>query len=308
MDRRRNRLALSAAFLVASLGAAATDAQASKEVLKAKGVAVTGPNDRCGQSVFSIPGLIDGPATHGTSVGRFDDGVSATTATPLAPGDCDEPDPDARLATFVDDAHFAAEGWPEPDERLENVRLRAAPVAVGNGVWAQVPLAGSLPPNPLPPFQTEPSTPITLESWLEATGRLKIVCEDAGTAELTINAKKLVPHGLYSAWGVWRDFAATGLLTAPLGGMPNLVVADHRGRAKLQRVGLFCPLELTSDGSSLIYVRLIWHADGGGSGSTPADFDEVQVFVGFGGGLPFQSTLPLGIHRFDHLAFPVGAG
>lgn len=303
MQRRRSSSL--AAMVLMTIQALSVSATAQpKEVLKQTGVAVTGPNDRCGAPAFTIPGMTAGAATHGTSMGRWD--PSGTSAAPLVPTDCAEPD-GAALAGFVDGPYFADQGWSTPDARLENLLLREAPISAGNGVWAQIPVAGTLPPNPLPPTHAEPRPPITLESWLEAKGRLKIVCEDDDEAVLKLSAKNLIPHGVYSVWGVWRDFAATELLTAPLGGLPNLLVADKRGKAKYQRELRFCPMGLAPDGSSLMYVRLIWHADGGGSGSTPADPALEYVFVGVGGGLPFTSNLPLGVHRFDHLGFRVGA-
>ena len=301
MQRRRSAL-LAGLVLMIILVIPISAAAQTKEVLKQVGVPVTGPNDRCRAPAFAIPGMTAGAATHGTSMGRWD--PSGTSAVPLAPGDCAEPD-GSTLAGFVDGPYFADQGWSTPDARLENLLLREAPVSAGNGVWARIPVAGTLPPNPLPPTHAEPRQPITLESWLGAKGRLKIVCEDE-EAVLKLNAKNLIPQGLYSVWGVWRDFAATDLLTAPLGGLPNLLVADKRGKAKYQRELRFCPMDLAPDGSSLMYVRLIWHADGGGSGTTPADPALEYTFVGFGG-LPFTSNLPLGVHRFDHLAFRVGA-
>jgi hypothetical protein len=294
----------SLAGLLALIGLAVPlPAVAQKQLHKSDGVAVTGPNDRCTEPIWTISGMVAGPATHGTLVGIEDPAPSAEPI-PLVPDDCQTPS-DAGLATFVDGAYFAERGWPDPGEALLNLNLRRVPVEAGNGVRAPIPPAGSVPPNPLPPTIADPAPRITLSSWLEASGRLKIVCKAPGEGQIKITLKKLVPNGLYSVWGVWRDFIASELLTVPFGGFPNVLAANARGKGTYARNLQYCPLNLTPDGSTLMHARVIYHADGSIPGTVPAQPFLTSAVVGYGSS--FLSTLPLGIVSFDHVGFRVGA-
>jgi len=293
--------------LAALLGVAAPAASAQTREHRAVGVVQTGPNDRCGSPVWTLALLASGPESHGTFLGKKDDSAFASGALPLVSSDCTSPaQPDAVLATTYDDAFGTERGWLAPDPELENRSLRSVPVPSGNDVRAVLPVAGALPPNPLPPTVAEPDDPITLESWLAAAGDLEIVCDDgAGTATLAAEMQGLVPNGVYTMWGQWET-TTPSLLAAPIGGLPNTIVADAGGRAAYCRALAFCPLDLAPDGSELQFLSLVFHADGTTYGAVPYEAFTTRVFVGLGGG-PFTSSIPGGIVSFDQLGFRVHA-
>ncbi len=134
----------------------------------------------------------------------------------------------------------------------------------GNGVFAPIPIPGSLPPNPLPPTITKPTYPITIGEWFAADGDLEISCNDTdGTAVVATAMHDLIPHGVYTMWGQWAD-AAGVLKIVPFGGLPNTVVADAVGNAEFCRELVYCPMNLAPDGSELQFLSLMFMGSGGG--------------------------------------------
>lgn len=132
-------------------------AEAQQRTLHAAGVSMPGPNDRCGEEIWALSGIPQGPDSHGTFLGIVDPSAGATLPIPLTPADCAAPDFNQLLATNYDAAYGALRGWLSPNASLLNLSLRSIPVPAGNGVRAPIPLPGSVPPNPLPP--TAPTVP-----------------------------------------------------------------------------------------------------------------------------------------------------
>jgi len=286
-------------------------AEAQTREHRAVGVAQTGPNDRCGDPIWTFTGLATGPGARGTFIGLRDDNIAAVSAIPLVASDCGPTpaDPDALVATNYDAAFGTHRGWTVPSPDLENLGFRSIPVPAGNGVRAPIPLPGSVPPNPLPPTIAEPTDPVTLERWLSASGDLEIICDDAAnTASIAAQARNLIPNGVYTMWGQWLEPSGTSLLVVPFGGLPNSMVADEQGNAEYCREVRFCPLDLAPDASELQLLSLVYHGDGVSYGSVPFEAFTTRAFVGVAS-LPFLSSIPGGIVSFDQLGFRInGSG
>ena len=305
MHRLKRFVQLSVVLAIVVCAALAAHAQTRD--LQSVGVALTGPNDRCGDQVWTLQGIPDGPLSRGTFLGIRDDSLGASDAIPLTFMDClPEADPNRIVATHFDPAYGAVRGWVTPNAALSNLAFRNIPVPAGNGVRAPIPLPGNVPPNPLPPTITEPTGPITLGTWLAADGELEVVCDDVtNTATIAIGMGNLVPHGVYTVWGHWVDPGANQL-QVPLGGLPNTVVADVDGNAELCREVAFCPLDLAPDSSQLQYVSIAFHGDGVTYGAVPYEAFTTRAFVGVAS-LPFLSSIPGGIVTFEHLGFRINA-
>jgi hypothetical protein len=272
------------------------------------GVVQTGPNDHCGAPVWTLSGLPAGPESSGTFLGLRDSTIGATEAIPLTPSACAIGSglPGALLATTYDDDFGTFRGWPVPNVQLENRTLRRVPVNVGNGLSAPIPDPGTVPPNPLPPTITQPTDLITLGTWLAAAGDLEIVCDDAeGSASIAAKMSNLIPHGVYTMWGQWVD-PGDGLLTVPIGGLPNTIVADAAGDAEFCREVEFCPLDLAPNSSELQFLSAIFMGSTETFGAVPYEPFATRAFIGLGG-LPFVSTIPGGIISFDQIGFRINA-
>jgi hypothetical protein len=276
-------------------------------VLRSVGLPQTGPNSLCGLEIWSLNGVPSGPESHGAFLGIKDKSSGATEAIPIGLAQCGPAgDPDVLLATNYDDAFGAVRGWVTPSVELENLTFRSVPVPAGNGVYAPIPFPGSVPPNPLPPTISEPTTPVTLGIWRSVGGDLEITCESDGTAFVASSMHDLIGHGVYTMWGQWVDPAAE-LTLAPFGGMPNVVVADADGNAEFCRELVYCPMDLAPDASELQYLTLMYMGAGGATfGAVPYEAITTRAFVGIAS-LPFQSSIPGGIVSFDHLAFRINA-
>jgi hypothetical protein len=287
-------------------GIAVATAHAQTTVLRSVGVAQTGPNSICGEEVWGLTGIVSGPESHGSFLGIRDDSFGATEAIPIGSAYCALGNPNVVLATSYDDAYGAARSWIAPSNQLENLGLRSVPVPAGNGVYTPIPLPGSAPPNPLPPTITAPTTPITLGSWRSVGGDLEITCETDDTASVAASMHDLVAHGTYTMWGHWVDPAGAQTLV-PFGGLPNTIVADADGNAEFCRELVYCPLDLTPDGSELQYLTLMYMAAGGQTfGAVPYEVFTESPFTGVVT-LPFLSSTPGGIVSFDHIAFRINA-
>ena len=305
--RRLKRFGQLSAIVVVGVSAVLA-AHAQTRDFQSVGVALTGPNDRCGDQVWTLDRVPDGPLSRGTFLGIKDGSSGASDAIPLTFMDClPEADPNRLVATHFDAAYGAVRGWVTPNAVLSNLSFRSIPVPAGNGVRAPIPFPGSVPPNPLPPTISEPIGPITLGTWLAADGELEVVCDDAtGTATIAVGMRNLIPNGVYTMWGHWVDPGATPL-QVPFGGLPNTIVADVEGNAELCREVAFCPLDLAPDASQLQYVSIAFHGDGVTYGAVPYEPFTTRAFVGLTN-LPFLSTIPGGIVTFEHLGFRINAG
>ncbi|NMR27146.1 hypothetical protein HH219_16675 [Pseudoalteromonas sp. NEC-BIFX-2020_015] len=133
-------------------------------------------------------------------------------------------------------------------------------------------------------------SPITLELWLSAKGNAKYKCNANNQARISFQLNGLIPNGVYTAWGVFSqdnsgNGVADGLAAIPLGGLPNVVVANNKGKATFKRSLNFCP----SRNEQLLVVEFDYHSDGNVYGGIPDNPRE-----GF----------PSGIVTHSHLAFP----
>jgi len=281
-------------------------ALAQMRELRAVGIVATGPNDRCGDPIWTLSGVAPGPEAQGTFLGKVDPNPSAVIPIQLTAADCaGTGDAGAVLATNFDGPYGAVHGWSLPNLTLNNLALRQVPIPAGSGLRAPFPLPGLLPPNPLPATVAEPTDPITVASWSAASGDLEITCDDvAGTGFVAAEMRNLIPNRVYTMWGNWA--AGGTITTAPIGGLPNTIVADENGDAQYCRALQFCPLDLAPDGSDLQYLSLVFHGDTVTYGVDPSDPFSTAAFTGFGG-LPFVSTLPGGIVSFDQLGFRINA-
>ncbi len=280
------------------------------QVLKVKGINVTGANRLCGEAVMQLNGI---PAPlpidlGGDFVGEFDSNPGAVDAIPLSPTNCDD---DILLATYTDDGFLGALGVPEADDRIINIPLRNVPVnASPNGVRLSLPPQGVLPANPFPPTKSSPNDEITLGKWLDARGNMTLKCHADGTAAVRIFFRNLIANGIYSMWALWATTppGAPGptMVPLPFGGVPNVFVANKQGRAKFIRKLASCPLDTTPDGSQLLFVSTAYHSDGSLYGAT-AELPAVPVSFRQPDGTIFQSTLPPGVVDHDVMNFPINA-
>ena len=136
--------------------------------------------------------------------------------------------------------------------------------------------------------------PITLEQWNSVRGDVRLGCYADGSGFASIDARNLIPHLAYTTWQVFAvtddQSAVLGPIVGyPLGGAPNYLVADEKGRARYSRQLNYCPLD--TDENPLMYIALLAHWDHGLYGATPD---------GFGNGWP------AGPVAADHLCFPTG--
>ena len=270
-----------------------------------EGIAVTGPNDVCGEPQWVMPAPFP-PDTHFTILGEFDPSPDAIDAVPFSPESCDD---DALLATHTSPALNQAGGFPDADSRLKNVPLRQVPItATVDGMRMTLPDMDAVPPNPFPPTKSKPNDPITLGDWLCANGEMKVECFDDGSAKIKAKFRQLIPNGVYSFVATWLTTppGATEptFVPLPFGGIPNEVVANKRGNATIARDLNYCPMDPTADGSIIMFADLGYHTDGSTAGVFPQTVSEVETFLGSDGEV-FESTKPPGIFAMPHVGFPM---
>lgn len=266
---------------------------------------VTGLNDVCDepQWQFPEPFPLD---THFTFVGEHNPSPDATDAIPLAPNNCDD---DIVLATTTAPNFLGFFGFPEPDQRLKNLPLRQVPVIAGlDGVRDTLPPPGILPPNPLPPTKSAPNDPILLGDWLRAHAHMWLRCFSDGTAKVKASFHHLIPNGLYTLYGVWKttlpDTSEPTLVPVAFGGVPNVMVASSRGKARFVRNLPYCPKDPTPDGSVLLIVDLAYHADSNTHGGFPFTALSTVTFRTTAGDT-FESTQPPGTVTHVQIGFPI---
>ncbi len=279
MSLRRSIVSL-AVFSLAVFSLVATAAFAAPPLIT-EGRAVTGLNRLLGEPIWELGG---GLGTFGfTMLGGQDPGGSV--AVPLTP---DSP-PGTILATDVDPFILAAFGAPAPDPSFLNVPLRRV------GVYStfdggRMPLRDQNLAGQLEVSRTANSYWISLKQWLAASATAKFDCNNRGGASVDIKLRRLVPNGLYTMWGVMSTPA--GPAPIPLGGVPNVVVADAKGNARFERQINFCPQDLAPGESPMVLVEVIFHSDGAVYGAVP-EF----ILGGF----------PPGLVTHAHLDIPVVA-
>ncbi len=266
----------------------------------------TGFNDLCGEAIFPGAPNFSFSALHNP------DGPDPI---PLTPEICAD-NPDGVLATWANPAFYAANGFPLPDPRLLNVPYQRAPIVVDpSGLRAFVPDHVPGVPQPIPPTRSLPNEPETVASFTDVSGRMWLRCRRDGTARVIIRGRGYPRNSVLTVWVIWQNPPETGLppiLPQPLGGAPNTVVADHRGRFLFQRRLNFCPME-PQGGSIPLAIDIAKHIDGGNTyGASPEvplaeisfiDPDTGDIFTsqGIGAGMMTvdQGVIPLLIQGSD---------
>jgi len=284
----------------------------SKSFSSVNGIPATGPNEFCGEPLWSFEDQGVSPLSF-RQVGIHN--TQGSTPGILTAQNCIGSQP---LATIHDPVLSTDPPGPapaivqKPDPRLENIPLREVPRTVGiarggtDGRRATLGDAGTAPANPFPVFLSQPAEPITLQDWASARGRMFYRCSDDGTSFLTGQFRNLIGNGVYSVWGIFRTTLPSGAvvsLPVPLGGIPNAVVPNDRGQARFSRRLPFCPDNETADGSLLLWVAVAYHSDSALYGGVPDQADLVTRFIDQDG-TEFESPLSLLVHH-EHLVFPI---
>lgn len=253
------------------------------DIATIRGVAVTGMNRLLGQPLWDS-GTVFGPIGFNYLFAYDPLGSEPMELTPDTP-------PSTLLATGLDPFSLAVFGLtPEDfDPELVNLPLRETPVIVArDGTRDFIPSILEVPD--FAPGRSLPDDAITLGEWLQAKGRAVIRCRGDGAAKLTLRLKGLIKHGIYTVWGALildtNDDGFDEPVIVPLGGVPNALVADDRGRAVFRRVLDSCPLA----DSALKLIDVMYHSDGACYGAVPN-----QSFAGY----------PSGVVTHTHVEFPV---
>jgi hypothetical protein len=270
-----------------------------------KGEAVTGFNEVCGEPVVELPLPSPLPSTfHGAFIGEYDPDPGAIDAIPFTATNCNF---DSLVATTTDPTYRDAFGFPDPDPRLKNIPLRKVPTTVTfDDQRSELPPMGVLPPNPFPPTKNQSNESITLGNWLNARGRMKVICKKNGSATVEIQMKKLIPDSIYSAIAVWKTTPPfldnPTVYPLPFGGVPNIFVTDEWGNGIFKRRLAACPMDPTPDGSRLLFVDIGYHSSNTVSGAVPVPLFETKTFITSNGD-KFSSALGPGTAAHDQLDF-----
>lgn len=168
------------------------------------------------------------------------------------------------LATGFDEELFGDIAPPE----LLNIPLHDVPRIADDGSRVRVKKATDTLPFEL--ARSLPNDSITLGDWMKGEGKMTLTCFEDGTGSVEIDADGLIPNGVYTLWGIfWRDFSGDGnfdgMAPSPLGGVPNVTVADLDGSAKIFRNLNYCP----QNEPSLVTSALAYHSDGNVYGGAP---------------------------------------
>ncbi len=274
-------MSLRCAAVLVTLFCLTAEAQAAPPPLIREGHAVTGLNRYLGEPIWELGG---GLGTFGfTMLGARDpEGTVALPLTPSSP-------PESILATDVDPFILAAFGVPAPDPSVLNVPLRRVAAYTGFD-GTRSPLRDQKIAGQLEVSRTADSHWITLKQWLSAGATARFDCDDRGGANVEIRFRRLIPHGLYTIWGVMST--PSGPFPIPLGGVPNAVVADPRGSGRFERKINFCPQRLAAGQSPMVLIEVIFHSDGSTYGGVPE---------------LIRADFPPGLVTHAHLDIPVSA-
>lgn len=225
----------------------------SEQVMRIKGRAVTGANRLLGQPVQN----------YGPNLGTFGFyNIAVYNPDGNEPVLIDENTAeDAILATAVDPTFLIAAGLPLSliDESLNNIPLNDVGVNVSIDGETRMALPSTLDVDPLTPNRATSLAQVTLKDWLSAKGSVRFKCTEDGNS-VSLRVKNLMPNRLYTAWGLFES--AEGKFKAvALGGTPNAIVTDSKGRGSLNRELGFCPMEETESGARMIAMDVIYHSD-----------------------------------------------
>jgi hypothetical protein len=270
------------------------------------GVAVTGPNDLCGEPKWILPALFP-PNLHFTLSASFNSDPDATDAIELSPENCSD---NLILATHTNiTLNTIGGGIPDADYRIKNIPLHQVPIrATLDGTRVMLPSESESNGTPFPVTRSLPNDPITFGQWRKGSGVLKVTCRENGTAKYTARFRNLIPNGVYTMVATWAlTDPQTGNPTfapLPFGGIPNEVVANGKGYAGMERELAACPMDVAADGSELMFVDLGFHADASTYGVFPQTPLERERFV-MPDGQAFESFIPPGIVTMPHIGFPI---
>lgn len=111
--------------------------------------------------------------------------------------------------------------------------------------------------------------PVTLGKWIQARGNFRIALtrysRSAGgytAARIDLKLRNLLPHSVYTAWGVKQRVFSQGRFPGPLG-VPSVFVSDKNGRAEasFEIPHPFPARELDDEGLRLIGIEISYHPD-----------------------------------------------
>ena len=142
-------------------------------------------------------------------------------------------------------------------------------------------------------------SPVTLQQWESARGRIRLTCLSDGTGTVRIHARDLLPGIPYTVWALFATNEPTqfGFLEAnPLGGVPNIILPDDQGSAIFKRKLHYCPLETNEP---LMYVALFAHWDSAVYGANP-DAGDQGFPTGVVGGDQLLFVTGDNLHRVRH--------
>ncbi len=230
----------------------------------------TGFNSSKGQPVYDLGGFLGGLSWNFVFAHEPND----TESSPITV-DTDE---DRLLATGVDQFFYSAlVGFDTNllDQTALNVPYRDMPIIVDG-------LSGTrskLEPISIDNFKERrslslPVDPISIKDWYSARGVASVKCSSSERARVMFKFSNLIPHGVYSVWGLYGlDSDNDGIrdgLTPPIafGGVPNVLVADSNGKSTFKRTLPFCP----NADQDILTVEVAYHIDGSTLGGTPAMF------------------------------------
>jgi hypothetical protein len=252
----------------------------SSRVIEAR--VVTGLNRLFGSPIHNLGAL----GTLGyTTVAGFN--PNGTQPIPLTSSSA----PGTVLASTADPFILQVLGIPPAsvDPSRLNVRLNDVGV-ITSTTGARTAVRGHLSAGQLEPSRAGACGPITLGQWLKARGKARIRGSGRDAPFVELKFSELIPRGLYSVWQVLAG--PQGPVALPLGGVPNVVVTDDRGRGQFSARLNFNPLSPQAGEVPLVIIEVVYHSDGAVYGAVP----ELQL-AGF----------PPGLVTHSHLEFPVTA-
>lgn len=235
----------------------------------------TGFNSDCNTPLFRLPEPLP-PDMHFDFIGLYNPLSPAQgdmrDAFTLEQGDC-EVSRDEYIATTANEAFLAANGFPEPDPRLKNLRTHEIPkMATPDGNRFFLPPQDAVTP-PLPATTSIPNEPLTLGEFRNVRGFMLLKCRADDTAAVKINLYNYTPHEILTVWALWLATppgAAGPLpLPAPFGGVPNVIVPNERGFAQFKRELAYCPMDRQPNGAQLMFLDIASHLDGSVYGAVP---------------------------------------
>ncbi len=256
----------------------------AKHSVEIDGVAVIGDNNIFQQPLWDL-GEPFGTAFFNWVWAHNSNGMEPTLITEDTPGN-------SVLAGGVDPvAQFLGLVPTYVPQSMVNVPLHETPITIDSaGNRGQVPLAEGQPGDAV--TRSFSNEPITVDGWLKASGKLKVRCFENGSATVDIKLKGLIPNGVYTLWTIYKvdqddDGVIDGIAPYPFGGVPNVIIPDKKGKARVSRTVGYCPLT----DENLLFIDIAYHSDGNVYGGAPD--------------LPFASfPQPMGSVTHTHVQFP----